>query len=172
MTITDNANANEGVQQQDSLPDAQAGHPPPASIDTTDPPASESDTDDQDDDDQDDGSRSNREKRYRLRLRKAERQLAERDDLIARTRQVIVNDVVDRAGYTDKVAELVAADMDALLDDNGVPDVQKVVSAVGNITTEYGIIRKSRPPRANQQQGHTSGQPSSKPSWSDAIKGN
>jgi hypothetical protein len=170
---------NDTAPPVNSPPDDQAGHPAPGSTDEERPQASNAtgdttndDADEHDEGDQNDGSRSNREKRYRLRLREAERQLAERDELIARTRQAIVNGVVDRAGYTEKVAESVAAGMDDLLDDKGVPDPAKIADAIGTVTADYGITtRKPRPPKPNQQQGRASGHPGGKASWSDAIKG-
>ncbi|QZT64455.1 hypothetical protein [Mycolicibacterium austroafricanum] len=187
MTVTDNANNVAG--QSDSADAAQAGQPGPASTDDNRPPASEpddqhDDTDDQDDaeqdDDADDSTRSSREKRYRLRLREAERQIAqrdaqiaERDELLARTRQAIVSSVVvDDSGYTPRVAELVAANMDALLDDDGVPDPQKVVDTLGAVVTDYGFARTPRPPRPVLQQGHTNGGGApGNSSWAGAIKG-
>jgi hypothetical protein len=171
MTTTD-------TTQDDT--DAQAGHPGPASTDDNRPPASEPDDDqhgdDRDDADQDDehddGSRTNREKRYRLRLRDAERQRDELADTLTRTRQAIVSSVVAGSGYAPRVAELVAADMDKLLDDNGIPDAEKIVSTLAAVVADYGFARQPRTPAPNPQQGSTNGGGSAgKASWADAIKG-
>ncbi|MBB2990254.1 hypothetical protein FHR72_001722 [Mycolicibacterium iranicum] len=162
--------------------DAQAGHSGPASTDDNRPPASEpndqhgDDTDDRDDaeqdDDADDGSRSNREKRYRLRLRDAERQRDELADTLTRTRQAIVSSVVAGSGYAPKVAELVTADMDKLLDDNGIPDAEKIVSSLAAVVADYGFARQPRTPAPNLQQGSTNGGGGAgKASWAGAIKG-
>ncbi|MGP4058975.1 hypothetical protein ACTWP6_29905 [Mycobacterium sp. 4D054] len=174
MTVTDNANNVAG--QQDSPPDAQAGHPGPASTDDNRPPASEPDDDqhddDQDDEHDDDGRRTNREKRYRLRLRDAERQRDELADTLTRTRQAIVSSVVAGSGYAPRVAELVAADMDNLLDDNGIPDAEKIVSTLAAVVADYGFARQPRTPAPNLQQGSTNGGGGAgKASWAGAIKG-
>lgn len=175
MTTTDTDTAQDDVNDQ-------AGHPGPASDDANHPPASEpdaqdehgteDDTDDQDDD-TDDGSRTNREKRYRLRLRDAERERNELADTLTRTRQAIVSSVVAGSGYAPRVAELVAADMDQLLDDNGIPDAEKIVSTLAAVVADYGFARQSRPPHPSPAQGHQSGQLGGvgKASWADAIKG-
>lgn len=171
MTTTDTA-------QDDT--DAQAGHPGPASTDDNRPPASEpnddqhnDDRDDADQDDEhDDGSRTNREKRYRLRLRDAERERDELADTLTRTRQAIVSSVVAGSGYAPRVAELVAADMDKLLDDNGIPDAEKIVSTLAAVVADYGFARQPRTPAPNLQQGSTNGGGGAgKASWADAIKG-
>lgn len=175
MTTTDTDTAQHGA-------DAQAGHPGAASTDDNRPPASEPDDgheqdadadDEQDqDDDAEDGSRSNREKRYRLRLRDAERERDELADTLTRTRQAIVSSVVAGSGYAPRVAELVAADMDNLLDDNGIPDAEKIVSTLAAVVADYGFARQPRTPAPNLQQGSTNGGGSAgKASWADAIKG-
>ena len=157
--------------------DAQAGHPGPASTDDTRRPASEPDDqhDDEqhaDDDAQDDGSRSNREKRYRLRLRDAERERDEVTDTLTRTRHAIVSSVVAGSGYAPRVAELVAADMDNLLDDNGIPNAEKIVSTLAAVVADYGFARQPRTPAPNLQQGSTNGGGGAgKTSWAGAIKG-
>ncbi|WP_396912451.1 hypothetical protein [Mycolicibacterium sp.] len=171
MTITDNAN--NAAVQQDSTITPEAGETTPTGDNENQTSAGEPDDTEQhaDDDAQDDSSRSNREKRYRLRLREAERERDEARDLLARTRQAIVADVVDRSGYTDRVAELVCADMDALLNDDGMPDPENVGAALAAVVKDYGFARKPRPPQPNRQQGHASGHSGGKSSWAEAIKG-
>tara|TARA_B100000519_G_scaffold56920_1_gene47562 strand:+ start:131 stop:664 length:534 start_codon:yes stop_codon:yes gene_type:complete len=176
MTTTDTDTARHGA-------DAQAGHPGPPSTDANRPPASEPDDDQRDadaddrddadqDDDADDGSRTNREKRYRLRLRDAERQRDALADTLTRTRQAIVSSVVAGSGYAPRVAELVAADMDTLLDDTGIPNAEKIMSTLAAVVADYGFARQPRTPAPNLQQGSTNGGGSAgKASWADAIKG-
>lgn len=172
--------ANAAAQQANPTPGTRAGEPPSTSGAAPETPASEVDDQDadqdadQDDDadDADDGSRSNREKRYRLRLRDAERERDELADTLANTRAAIVSSVVAGSGYAPRVAELVAADMDKLLDDNGIPDAEKIVSTLAAVVADYGFARQSRPPKFNPQQGSTNGGGAAgKASWADAIKG-
>lgn len=168
MTTTDDTAAQHGA-------DAQAGHSGPASTDDNRPPASEPDDqhdDAEQDDNADDDSRTNREKRYRLRLRDAERQRDELADTLTRTRQAIISSVVAGSGFAPRVAELVAADMDKLLDDNGIPEVEKIVSTLAAVVADYGFARQPRTPAPNLQQGSTNGGGSAgKASWAGAIKG-
>ncbi|OBK00163.1 hypothetical protein A5638_00645 [Mycolicibacterium fortuitum] len=124
-----------------------------------------------DDDAQDDSTRSNREKRYRLRLREAEQKRDELTDTLTRARQAIVASVVAGSGHAPKVAELVSADMDALLTDDGLPDPEKIAGAPTSVVAEYGFARQPRPLKPNPQQGPTSGHPGTKSSWAGAIKG-
>ncbi len=173
MTMTDADTAQHGA-------DAQAGQPGPASTDDNRPPASEPDDrpderDDEHDQDyaDDDGRRgSRREAKYRVERNEARRQRDELADTLTRTRQAIVSSVVAGSGYAPRVAELVAAEMDKLLDGNGIPDAEKIVSTLAAVVADYGFARQSRPPKFNPQQGSTNGGGAAgKASWADAIKG-
>ncbi|OBI62935.1 hypothetical protein A5667_00100 [Mycolicibacterium fortuitum] len=170
MTITDNA-TNSAATEGDSTETPEAGgQTTPPGENEAETPVGEQDDQHADDDAQDDSTRSNREKRYRLRLREAEQQRDELADTLNRTRQAIVASVVAGSGYAPKVAELVAADMDALLT-NGLPDPEKIAGALTAVVADFGFARQPRPPQPNHQQGTSSGQPPANPSWAGAIKG-
>lgn len=170
-TTTTTDNANSGAVPTDSTEPPEAGQTTPTSENENETPVGEQDDQHADDDAQDDSTRSNREKRYRLRLREAEQQRDELADTLTRTRQAIVASVVAGSGYAPKVAELVSADMDALLTDDGLPDPEKIAGALTSVVAEFGFARQPRPLKPNPQQGSTSGHPGTKSSWAGAIKG-
>ncbi|MCG7583678.1 hypothetical protein [Mycolicibacterium sp. OfavD-34-C] len=175
MTTTDTDTARGDANDQ-------AGHPGPASDDDNRPPVSEpgsqdddgaeDDADDQDDD-TDDGSRTNREKRYRLRLRDAERQRDEARDLLARTRQAIVDTAVTAAGVDPRLMVAAGHTVDTLLGEDGLIDPDKLAEAIAATGWEFRVTPKGRPPQPNPAQGHQSGQLGGlgKSSWAGAIKG-
>jgi hypothetical protein len=165
-------NTNDADEQHDSPPGVQAGQASPASGDDNRPPASEADTETDAPDDQDDDDNVTGEARkYRKRAQKAEAERDAAQEMLTKTRQFLVNNAVASVGYTPKLAELIAADMDALLDENGLPDTAKVYNAITSTAAEYGITRQPRPPRNNDQQGRGTSQPHGESSWSSALKG-
>lgn len=170
MTITDNATNSAGTDG-DSTEAPEAGQTTPRGENGAETPIGEQGNQDADDDAQDDSTRSNREKRYRLRLREAEQQRDELVDTLTRTRQAIVASVVAGSGYAPKVAELVSADMDSLLADDGLPDPEKIAGALTSVVADFGFARQPRPPQPNHQQGSAAGHPGGKSSWAGAIKG-
>lgn len=170
MTITNNA-TNSAVTEGDSTETPETGQTTPPGENEAETPIGEHDDQHADDDAQDDSTRSNREKRYRLRLREAEQERDELADTLTRTRQAIVASVVAGSGYAPRVAELVSADMDALLTEDGLPDPEKITGALSAVVADFGFARQPRPPQPNRQQGTSSGQPPANPSWAGAIKG-
>lgn len=152
MTTTDNVT--DVGNLHDSEPDAQAGHPRPASTDDDKPSASE--IDDRDDDqDAGDGAtdieKARREAaRYRTRLREVE---AERDQLaaqLATNHEDIVSQIAADAGMPDRsLLNAAGYEVGDMLTEDGRVDREKATAACRETMKRYRI---ARPPSPNMQQ--------------------
>ncbi|GAA1225110.1 hypothetical protein [Mycolicibacterium alvei] len=122
-------------------------------------------------DDQDDDGGSNREKRYRLKLRETERERDQLADTLARTRAAIVDSAVNAAGVDPRLLAAAGHTLDTMVGEDGLIDREKLADAITETAREFRVPPKGRPPHPNHQQGHASGHPGTKSSWSGAIKG-
>ncbi|CAN5388858.1 hypothetical protein BH10ACT9_BH10ACT9_58170 [soil metagenome] len=146
MTTPDNSDTHE-VDSTGVPPTTEDGTTPPVATGEDATPTDDPDHDPADDDEIDLDAPPNQEAaRWRVKYRDAQR---ERDESRAQTvalQEHIVARIAESAGVRD--AGLLAYeghDLADLLNDNGVPDVTKVLEACKSVVQQHGIMRGVAP---------------------------
>ena len=83
--------------------------------------------------------------KYRTRLRAAEAERDQYRDLLAATRQGIVERAATAAGIAPKLFTAAGIDVDTLLDENGHIDHGRLSDTLEQVRIDFGVPRKPQP---------------------------
>jgi hypothetical protein len=164
-------------KQQNSGPGPVAGEPAPIGGNGAEPPDSNAQgtgtTPDEipDDGAPDDGGHGNREVKLRKRAQAAEADRDELRDILARTRQAIVDKALSDAQLDPRLLAAAGHDVDSLIGDDGLIDPAALHDTIAAVAEEFRLPKPPNPLRPNPQQGIGSGPPAGGSSWSNALKG-
>ncbi|WP_204806750.1 hypothetical protein [Mycobacterium riyadhense] len=111
-------------------------------------PGTPDDTPDDDDENADDDRlrQANREAaKYRRELRAAEKARDEALDLLARTRQQVLDDAITRAGIDPRLVTATGHSINDFITEDGLLDLPRVAATVATVTDELNVHVTRRP---------------------------
>lgn len=144
----------EAAEGADKSPQTSSGAPEPASAG---PGSSDEATGVEESDDETPGSigpdaideriqQAHREAaKYRRQLRAVEKERDDAVDLLARTRQQMLDDAITRAGGDPGIVAYDGHGIDEFLTENGTLDLGQVPAIVAEVNARHGIVKPRRP---------------------------